>query len=62
MSRFYKSGENKRKHTHKYKNISVFKTHRKQITYEKATNDLELLMTLFSGRYHKLIKCVNMNA
>ena len=59
---FYKSGRNEQKHTNKYKNISVFKTHRKQTTYEKATDDLELLMTLFSERYHELIKCVNMNA
>lgn len=62
MSGFYKSGQHKRKHTNKYRNSSVFKTCRKQITYEKATDDLELLITLFSERYHKLIKRVNMNA
>lgn len=60
---FYKSGKNKLKWTYnKYRNISVYKTHRKQITYEKATDDLELLMTFFSESYHKLIKCVNMSA
>lgn len=47
---------------HKYRNISIVKTNRKQIALEQATDGLELPMTLFSEEYHRLIRRINTNA
>ena len=56
-------GENELKqYTSKHRNISIAKTHRKQITAEQDTDGLELPLTLFSEKYHKLIRRVNTNA
>ena len=56
-------GENELKqYTSKHRNISIAKTHRKQITAEQDTDGLELPLTLFSEKYHKLIRHVNTNA
>lgn len=62
MSWFYESGGNELKQYTNTGIISIVKTDRKQITPEQATDGLGLPMTLFSEKYHKLIRHINTNA